>query len=38
MVTHADLLAALEDHDSERAEEAMRAHITASRQLLQSSL
>jgi DNA-binding GntR family transcriptional regulator len=38
MITHADLLAALEAHDPERAEQAMRTHITASRQLLQSSL
>ncbi len=37
MITHADLLAALEDHDAERAERAMREHIAASRQLLQAS-
>jgi DNA-binding GntR family transcriptional regulator len=37
MITHAGLLAALEDHDAEQAEKAMREHIAASRQLLQSS-
>lgn len=37
MITHADLLAALEDHNAEQAEKAMREHIAASRQLLQSS-
>jgi DNA-binding GntR family transcriptional regulator len=37
MISHAQLLAALEDRDPERAEQAMRAHIAASRQLLQAS-
>ena len=36
MVSHSQLLAALEARDSEGAEAAMRAHIVASRQLLQS--
>jgi DNA-binding GntR family transcriptional regulator len=38
MIPHAELLAALEDHDPARAEAAMREHIAASRRLLQSSL
>lgn len=38
MINHADLLAALEAHDSERAEHAMRQHIAASRQLLHASI
>jgi DNA-binding FadR family transcriptional regulator len=37
MITHADLLAALDDHSPEQAEKAMREHIAASRQLLQAS-
>jgi DNA-binding GntR family transcriptional regulator len=37
MITHADLLVALEAHDPDQAAKAMRAHIVASRQLLQSS-
>lgn len=37
MIPHDDLLAALEAHDPERAEQAMREHIAASRQLLQAS-
>jgi DNA-binding GntR family transcriptional regulator len=37
MVSHTDLLAALIDRDPERAETAMREHITASRRLLQES-
>jgi DNA-binding GntR family transcriptional regulator len=37
MITHADLLAALDDHNPEQAEKAMREHIAASRQLLQAS-
>lgn len=37
MISHAQLLAALEGHDSERAEQAVREHIAASRRLLQSS-
>lgn len=37
MISHATLLSALEERDAERAEEAMRAHIAASRQLLQAS-
>lgn len=37
MISHADLLEALEDHDPERAERAMRQHIAGSRALLQSS-
>jgi DNA-binding GntR family transcriptional regulator len=37
MITHGELLAALDDHDPERAERAMREHIAASRQLLHSS-
>lgn len=36
MLSHGDLLAALESHDSEAAERAMREHIVASRQLLQA--
>jgi DNA-binding GntR family transcriptional regulator len=38
MIPHADLLAALEDHDPGRAEAAMREHIAASRRLLKSCL
>ena len=38
MITHADLLAALEAHDAEQAEKAMRQHLVASRQLLHASL
>jgi DNA-binding GntR family transcriptional regulator len=37
MIPHADLLAALEQHQPEQAERAMREHIAASRRLLQSS-
>jgi DNA-binding GntR family transcriptional regulator len=37
MISHAALLTALEEHDSGRAEQAMREHIAASRRLLQSS-
>jgi DNA-binding GntR family transcriptional regulator len=37
IIPHADLLAALEDHDPEQAEAAMREHVAASRQLLHSS-
>jgi DNA-binding GntR family transcriptional regulator len=37
MISHAELLAALETRSPERAEQAMRGHIAASRQLLQSS-
>ncbi len=37
MISHAELLAALEAHDPEWAEQAMREHIAASRQLLQAS-
>jgi DNA-binding GntR family transcriptional regulator len=37
MISHASLLAALESHDSEQAEKAMREHLAASRQLLQAS-
>jgi DNA-binding GntR family transcriptional regulator len=36
MLSHADLLAALEARDPEEAERAMRGHIGASRRLLQS--
>jgi DNA-binding GntR family transcriptional regulator len=36
MLSHADLLAALEAHDPVAAEQAMREHIVSSRQLLQS--
>lgn len=35
MMTHAELLGALEDRAPERAEQAMRAHLHASRQLVQ---
>jgi len=35
MLSHADLLAALESHDPIRAEKAMRNHLQASRQLVQ---
>lgn len=38
MISHADLLAALEMHDPDGAEKAMRHHLVASRQLLQTSL
>jgi DNA-binding GntR family transcriptional regulator len=34
MISHAPLLAALEAHDAEQAEQAMREHLAASRQLL----
>ena len=37
MISHGELLAALEAHDPGRAEQAMREHIAASRQLLQAS-
>jgi DNA-binding GntR family transcriptional regulator len=37
MISHASLLAALEGHDSEQAEKAMREHLVASRQLLHAS-
>ena len=37
MISHAELLAALETRSPERAAQAMRGHIAASRQLLQSS-
>lgn len=37
MISHTDLLAALEAHDPERAELAMREHLAASRQLLHAS-
>jgi DNA-binding GntR family transcriptional regulator len=37
MLSHADLLQALEDRDPDKAEQAMRDHIGASRQLLSSS-
>jgi DNA-binding GntR family transcriptional regulator len=37
MISHAELLAALEAHNPEQAEQAMREHIAASRQVLQSS-
>jgi DNA-binding GntR family transcriptional regulator len=36
MMSHSDLLEALEDHDPERAEKAMRDHLLTSRQLVQS--
>jgi DNA-binding GntR family transcriptional regulator len=36
MMSHADLLAALEEHDPEQAEKAMREHLRTSRQLVQS--
>ena len=36
MLSHADLLRALEERDPEAAQKAMRDHIVASRQLLQS--
>lgn len=37
MISHADLVSALEAHDSELAAQAMREHLAASRHLLQSS-
>jgi DNA-binding GntR family transcriptional regulator len=37
MISHADLVSAIEAHDSERAEQAMREHLAASRRLLQTS-
>lgn len=37
MLSHGDLLAALEAHDPEAAERAMRSHIGASRQLLEAA-
>jgi GntR family transcriptional regulator, rspAB operon transcriptional repressor len=37
MIPHNDLLSALEAHDPEQAEKAMRDHLTASRHLLQAS-
>lgn len=37
MISHGDLLAALEERDAEHAEQAMRDHIAASRRLLQAS-
>lgn len=37
MISHADLVAAVEAHDPELAEQAMREHLAASRQLLQAS-
>ena len=36
MMSHADLLAALEEHNPEQAEKAMRGHLRTSRQLVQS--
>lgn len=36
MMSHSDLLAALEAHDPEHAEKAMRQHLQTSRQLVQS--
>jgi DNA-binding GntR family transcriptional regulator len=38
MISHGELLAALEAHDARRAEQAMREHIGASRQLLLQGL
>ena len=38
MISHGSLLAALEAHDPEHAEKAMRQHLDASRQLLRASL
>jgi DNA-binding GntR family transcriptional regulator len=38
MISHANLLAAVEAHDAEQAEKAMREHLAASRQLLHASL
>jgi DNA-binding GntR family transcriptional regulator len=35
MLSHADLLAALEGHDPAKAEQAMRNHLQTSRQLVQ---
>lgn len=37
MISHAELLAALEAHEADKAEKAMRDHLVASRQLLQAS-
>ncbi|MDT4924786.1 MAG: GntR family transcriptional regulator, rspAB operon transcriptional repressor [Pseudonocardiales bacterium] len=37
MISHADLVSALDAHDPELAEKAMREHLAASRQLLQAS-
>jgi DNA-binding GntR family transcriptional regulator len=37
MISHAGLLGALEEHDADRAEQAMREHLAASRRLLQAS-
>jgi DNA-binding GntR family transcriptional regulator len=37
MISHAGLLAALELRDADRAEQAMREHLAASRRLLQAS-
>jgi DNA-binding GntR family transcriptional regulator len=37
MISHADLLVALEAHDPEHAEKTMREHLAASRQLLHAS-
>jgi DNA-binding GntR family transcriptional regulator len=37
MISHADLLSALEERDSEQAEAAMREHLAASRRLLNAS-
>jgi DNA-binding GntR family transcriptional regulator len=37
MMSHADLLAALEAHDPEQAEQAMREHLAASRQVLHAA-
>jgi DNA-binding GntR family transcriptional regulator len=37
MISHASLLAALECRDADRAEQAMREHLAASRRLLQAS-
>ncbi len=38
MLSHADLLQALEDRDADKAEQAMREHISASLQLLSTSM
>lgn len=38
MISHGSLLAALEAHDPEQAEKAMREHLVASRQLLHAAL
>jgi DNA-binding FadR family transcriptional regulator len=38
MINHGSLLAALEAHDPEQADKAMREHLVASRQLLHAAL